>query len=507
LMGAHTTDQVMIFPRFAGVRFFSHALPGALALFLGACAQQPSAARRAVALLPCRLKSSGLAAQCGSLRVLEDRANPHGRAIDLKIAVVPALARDPAPDPLFLLAGGPGQAATEVIPPVLGAFERIRRTRDLVMVDQRGTGSSHALACDLQEAGASLAQRLGSNAFRPEVLRKCLASYDADPRFYTTSIAMQDLEEARQALGYDQIDVWGGSYGSRAALVYLREHGEHVRVAILDGVFPTSAKLVQSLAPNAQRAMDLLFAQCQSEPACSAAFPDLSARFAKLLDELSRKDAQVRVEDPLTGKPTDVAISYQAFAGGIRGLLHQEDLASLVPLIVSSASQGEFGPYVAAVAGMAGGFNSSLSFGLMFSVVCAEDLVATSREQAAALAERTFLGPRLALQFLDICSFWPHGQVAPLEAQPVASNKPVLLLSGELDPVTPPSWAEEAGRTLLNSLHLLVPGVGHGVSAESCIPRLMAQFIEEGSASKLDRGCFSELKRPAFLVNFAGPPP
>jgi pimeloyl-ACP methyl ester carboxylesterase len=427
---------------------------------------------------------------------LEDRANPQGRSLDLKIAVVPALARDPAPDPLFLLAGGPGQAATEAIPPVLGAFERIHRTRDLVMVDQRGTGSSRALACDLHEAGASLADRLDSNAFKPEVLRKCLASYDADPRFYTTSIAMQDLEEARQALGYDQIDLWGGSYGSRAALVYVREHGQHVRVAVLDGVLPTSAKLIQSLAPNAQRAMDLLFAQCQAEPACGAAFPDLRARFAKLLDELSREASQVRVGDPLTGKPTDVTISYQAFVGGMRGLLHQQDLASLAPLIVSSASQGDFGPFVAAVAGIAGGFSSSLSFGLMFSVVCSEDLIVTSREEAGALAKGTFFGPRLALQFLDICSFWPHGKVAPLDAQPVASSKPVLLLSGELDPVTPPRWAEEAARTLSNSFHLVVPGVGHGVSAESCIPRLMAQFIEEGSVSALDRACFSELKRP-----------
>src|SRR6266851_2989799 len=308
-----TTEQIIILPRFGTTRFFGHALPAALALFVVACASQPSAPRRGVALAPCRLKGSGLSANCGSLRVLEDRANPQGRSLDLKIAVVPALARDPAPDPLFLLAGGPGQAATEVIPPVLGAFERIHRTRDLVMVDQRGTGSSHALACDLHEAGASLADRLDSNAFKPEVLRKCLASYDADPRFYTTSIAMQDLEEARQALGYDQIDLWGGSYGSRAALVYLREHGQHVRVAVLDGVLPTSAKLIQSLAPNAQRAMDLLFAQCQAEPACGAAFPDLRACLAKLLDELSREASQVRVGDPLTGKPTDVTISYQAF--------------------------------------------------------------------------------------------------------------------------------------------------------------------------------------------------
>jgi pimeloyl-ACP methyl ester carboxylesterase len=224
-----------------------------------ACTPRTAPPHRRIALTPCRLKGSGYPAQCGTLRVPEDRARPSGRQIDLKISVVPALAREPAPDPLFLLAGGPGQAATEAMGPLLGAFERLHRTRDLVLVDQRGTGSSRPLRCDLNDPSAPLVERLAPDALREDKFRKCLAAYDADPRFYTTSIAMQDLDDVRAGLGADQIDLWGGSYGTRAALIYLREHGEHARATVLDGVAPLSLKLPVSFARDAQRSMDLLF--------------------------------------------------------------------------------------------------------------------------------------------------------------------------------------------------------------------------------------------------------
>src|SRR5437764_12232061 len=158
-----------------------------LALLLAACAPGRAAPpERKIALAPCRLKGSAYPAQCGTLRVPEDRSNPGKREIDLKIAVIPALARAAEPDPLFLLAGGPGQAATEAFGPILGTFERIHRTRDLVLVDQRGTGSSHALRCEGADPSAPFAVRLAGDSMSEERFKKCLASLDADPRFYTT---------------------------------------------------------------------------------------------------------------------------------------------------------------------------------------------------------------------------------------------------------------------------------------------------------------------------------
>lgn len=480
-----------------------------LALLLAAaCAPGRSAPpQRRIALSACRLKGSGYPAQCGTLRVPEDRARPTGRQIDLRIALVPALARTPDPDPLFLLAGGPGQGATEAFGPLLGAFERLHRSRDLVMVDQRGTGSSHALRCDLNDPSAPLAERLKTDALSEQTFRKCLAAYDADPRFYTTSIAMQDLDEVRKALGYDQIDLWGGSYGTRAALIYLREHGDRVRAAVLDGVAPGALKLPVTFAQDAQRSMDLLFQHCAAEKSCSAAFPNLQNDFTNLLAELSKHPARAHVQDPLTGAPADVSITRDAFAAGLRGILYQQDFASLAPLIVAHAGQGDFAPFIAATAGLDQGFAHTMSFGMMFSVICSEDLPGTTPEEIEQASKGTFLGPRLALDFLRICSFWPRGAVPENFRAPVQSQKPVLLLSGELDPATPPRWAEIARETLPNSLHLVVPGVGHGATAEGCVPQLIEKFIKNASVQGIDASCLQPLRRPPFFISFAGPPP
>lgn len=493
--------------RACGAVAFSRRMRAAvLLLFAAACARTEARPDARIALSPCRIKGSGMQARCGSLRVPEDRAAPAGRQIDLHLAVVPALARAPAADALFLLAGGPGQGASDAFGPILGAFERIHRTRDLVLVDLRGTGLSHPLRCDLHDPGAPLAERLSADSgFAADRLRKCLSGYDADPRFYGTSAAMQDLDDVRAALGYAQIDLWGGSYGTRAALTFLREHGERVRAVILDGVAPREQVLPVTFARDAQRSMDLLLEGCARDPACARAFPDLRARFERLLADLERAPARATVQDPLTGAPAEVSIGRDVFAGGLRGVLYQQDLASLVPLIVDRAARGDFAPFVAATAGLEAGYSGTMSFGLTFSVLCAEDLPFTSRAEIVEQSKGTFLGPQGALAFLEVCGFWPRG-AAPDRA-PVRSDKPVLLLSGEIDPATPPQWAEIARRTLPNSLHLTVPGVGHGASAEGCVPQLMARFIESADVHAVDAKCLSPLQRPPFFVSFAGPTP
>jgi pimeloyl-ACP methyl ester carboxylesterase len=479
----------------------------ALLLALSCAPGQAAPPERKLTLSPCRLKGAAYPALCGTLRVPEDRAQPGKRQIDLKVAVVPALSRSPEPDPLFLLAGGPGQAATEAFGPILGAFERVHRSRDLVLVDQRGTGSSRPLRCDLADPSAPLAARLNGDSLGEERFRKCLAGYDADPRFYGTSIAMQDLDEVRRALGYGQINLWGGSYGTRAGLVYLREHGESVRAVVLDGVAPLALKLPVTFAADAQRSMDLLFEHCAAETSCNVAFPALKQRFEQLLVDLDKHPARARVQDPLTGAPADVTITRDVFAGGLRGVLYQQDFASLAPLIVARAASGDFAPFVAATAGLDQGFSRTMSFGMMFSVICAEDLPGTTEQEIDDAARNTFLGPRLAKEFLHICSFWPRGTVPPGFRAPVQSSKPVLLLSGELDPATPPRWADEAKKTLSNSLHLVVPGVGHGATAEGCLPQLIAKFIDTASVQGIDATCLKPLHRPPFFIGFAGPPP
>jgi pimeloyl-ACP methyl ester carboxylesterase len=476
-----------------------------LLLLLAACAANPAPQGPRVVLTPCRLKSSGVPARCGTLRVPEDRAHPEKRMIDLRIAVVPALAREPAPDPLFLLAGGPGQAATEALGPLLGAFERVRRTRDLVMVDQRGTGSSNPLRCDLHEPGAPLSERLRAGSIDEAKFKKCLAGYQADPRFYTTAIAMRDLDDVRAALGYARINLWGGSYGTRAGLVYLRDHGERARTAILDGVAPPQLVLPLNFAADAQRSIDLLFSQCAADAACAKTFPSLASRFQELLAKLETRPAKARVQDPLTGASSDIELSREAFTSGLRGVLYQQDLASLVPLMIDRATKGDFAPFIAGTAGLDDGLSRNMYLGMTFSVVCAEDLRGVTQAQADEEARGTFLGSGNAREFLRICSFWPRGDAPP--RAPIHSDVPALLLSGELDPATPPKWADLAAQTLPHSARFVVPGVGHGATAEGCVPQLIAQFLDKADAQALDASCLKPLKRPPFFVSFAGPTP
>ncbi len=459
-------------------------------------------------LSPCRLPGSSAQALCGTLPVAEDRAKPGGRTIQLRVALVPAVARKARPDALFLLAGGPGQAATEAIPPLItAAFEKVHKTRDLVLIDQRGTGKSNKLACDPVGETATLQERLSAKSFAPARLRECLAHLDADVRLYTTSIAMQDLDDVRAALGYEQIDLWGGSYGTRAALIYLREHAQHVRAVILDGVAPPQMRLPLDFGRDAQRALDLLFAACAADAACEKAWPSLAEKFAALLAKFDQGPISANVQDPRTGAPAAVQIDRDAFTGLLRGELYIPDIASLIPLTIERAATGDFAPFIAEGDGLSGGMANSMSLGMMLSVLCAEDI---SRYDDAAIVEATrgtFLGPEAIRDFKRGCEVWPHASYPEGFDAPVSSRVPTLLLSGELDPVTPPRWADLARATLSDSAHFIAPGVGHGVSAHGCAPKLIEEFLERATAQGLDGSCIAKQTRPPFFTSFAGPTP
>ncbi|PTL83499.1 alpha/beta hydrolase [Vitiosangium sp. GDMCC 1.1324] len=476
-------------------------------LSLPACtrsaAQEPG---RKVALSPCRLEGVGRQALCGTYEVWEDRAAKQGRKVPLKVVVVPALASSPELDPLVLLAGGPGQGAAKLARQVVPLLDRIQRNRDLVFVDQRGTGDSRPLDCDPVPPDAPLAQQF-DDAFLEAAFRKCLAGYDADVRLYTTPIAMDDLDEVREALGYEKLNLYGVSYGTRAALVYLRQHPEHVRTVILEGVAPMSLLLPLYVARDSQRALDLLFTHCEQDAACTKRYPDLRGRFTSLLAQLEKAPAHSRVEHPLTGVPEDVTITHGGFTGVLRGLLYMPEAAALVPLVLDRATQGDWRPLVAIQQSMSGGFSRNLSQGMFFSVVCAEDAPHMPDEAIARETKGTWLGEAGVRNMLKPCAFWPRGELPKDYREPVKSDVPVLLLSGELDPVTPPSWAEDAKRTLTHSLHVVLPGVGHGTSSIGCARALMADFVTRGSVEGLESKCGEGLKRPPFFTSFAGPVP
>jgi len=487
----------------------------------------------AIALHDCQLSAPGTtfryAAQCGTLTVFEDRSARSGRQIGLRIAVLPATGNTVAPDPLFLLVGGPGQAATEAFLPVLSAFDRINRKRDVVLVDQRGTGKSYSPPgghdCALYPTTQSSRVRcpqpqqdlaaLSDEQLAVE-LKTCLSQLDADPRLYTTSIAMEDLDQVRSALGYDKINLYGASYGTRAALTYLRQHPESVRTVILDGVMPQDWLLGPSAARDAQRALDLIWDRCEAEPACRATFSNIRTEFETLLATLERQPVQVTVAHPVTGVPTEVTLTRRQAASTVRLLSYSSETVALLPLLVHAAqSTGDYSRLAAqylilndawtlpAKSAKSCDLDQRVSDGTYWSILCAEDAAFLAQE-AGSRKIRTYLDDMTA-EIRKVCATWPRGPVSADFRQPVTSETPVLLLSGEADPVTPPANGDQAARTLSNSLHLVAPGQGHTVIVRGCIPKIAAAFVESGTVKGLESGCVKDIQPMPFFVSFAGP--
>ena len=454
-------------------------------------------------LKDCRPGEGPRGALCGRVPVFEDRQGRTGRKIELNVVVFPALNRDPRPDPVFFLAGGPGQAATVTGSFFSRAFRDVRDHRDLVFVDQRGTGKSNGLHCDLDSDDL----RSGlTDEHAIDRLRQCLEGYDADPRHYTTPVAMDDLDEVRSTLGYQRINLWGGSYGTRAALVYLRRHGERVRSVVLDGAVPLGMTLPATFPEDNQRALELTLAACETDDSCRDRFPDLRRKLGALLERLERRPVPVRVKHPRTGEPVEFDLRRSVFLSALRGSLYSTEGASLIPMMIEKAHGGDFAGVVAlAIAEEAVPVDFRISLGMFFSVICAEDWPWFDREEWRAATPVDFRDESIPEVWDGVCSFWPHVPLVRNYHEPVRSEAPALLLSGSLDPVTPPRWGDKALHGLASARHVVVPGVAHGTSFSGCVPSLISDFIRDGSAAQLDLACVKELKRSPFFVTNAGP--
>ncbi len=443
-------------------------------------------------------------AYCGHVEVFENRESRSGRRIALNIVVLPSIGSDVQPDPLFFLAGGPGQGAAQLAPQVQALFRGVQRDRDIVLVDQRGTGKSNPLNC--QSNNESLHNLAESDEQALGDLRKCLASLVGDVRLYTTNIAMDDLDDVRAYLRYDRVNLYGGSYGTRAALVYLRRHGAHVRSMVLDGVAPMDMRLPLFAARDAQRALDRLLSDCEGDEPCRTAFPGLTGRVRALLGRLEAHPARQHVVHPRTGVEEDVEVTARLVASILFGALYSPLTASIVPSLVGRAENNDFqGLLALAFAGEA--TTDNMSLGMQLSVVCSEDAGRYTPEDLNRETTGTIFGMHLMVGQVKACEFWPKGTVEPTYYDPVVSDVPALVLSGELDPVTPPSWGQSVTTHLKNARHITAPGTGHGVIATACGGRLIREFIERGTAEGLDATCMAGIRRPGFFLTPAGPEP
>ena len=468
-----------------------------------ACApgDTPSALDR---LHPCATEEGPTDAFCGTFEVFENRETRQGRTIDLKIVVLPALGNEPKADPLFFLAGGPGQGAAQMARPLREVFRRVQADRDIVLVDQRGTGKSNVLDCKSDnESLAVLNEPLEASMAR---LRQCMEGLDADLRLYTTDIAMDDLNDVRQYLGYGSINIYGGSYGTRAALVYLRRHEPTVRSVILDGVAPPDMRLPLFFARDAQRALDRLLADCDADAACRAKHPNLSHRLTALVKALDAEPAQVRLTHPRTGIPEDTTVDGEFVVNVLFGALYAPLTSTLLPDLIARAEQRDFQGLLALAMANEGAADN-MAIGMQMSVVCAEDYPRITPEQIADAAGHTVFATHLLTARMKACEFWPKGEVPASFYEPVKSAVPTLVLSGDLDPVTPPQWGESVLPHLSNARHIVVPATGHGAIMTGCGMRIATAFIDSASVEGVDTSCLQGLKRPPFFLSPAGPDP
>jgi pimeloyl-ACP methyl ester carboxylesterase len=448
----------------------------------------------ALSLEPCPIAGTEDEARCGTYTVYENRALGSGRTIDINIIVIPARSESPRPDPIVPLSGGPGGAATT------GARgwsrSSFRRERDIVLVDQRGTGRSNPLYCEVAVEGDL--QSYLDPAFTAEKFERCRERLEplADLTQYTTPDFADDLHEILLALGYEKVNLTGGSYGTRAALVYMRRHPETVRTAVLNGVAPIAFRNPLYHAYESQKALEITFEGCAADPDCHAAFPNLEQEFDEIIERLEKEPAIVTMAHPETGEQITLSMSRYAFAEALRTSMYYLQMARAAPLLIHRAYEGDYAFFVDLGLRNNMAIVDALAFGMLLSVTCPEDLSRIDEDDIPELTDGTFLGDDRVRNQLAACSVWPARELPDGYGEPVSVGTPTLLLSGTIDPVTSPRWGAEAASHLPNSLHLVVPAA-HGAGGP-CITSIRHEFLEKGSVEGLDTSCVSEISLPPF---------
>ena len=452
-------------------------------------------------LKPCRLQAVEHDAWCGVVSRPLDASQPNGTRIDVHFAVLPALARNRKPDPVLFFAGGPGQSAMDLGGPVSRMLGRLSYRRDVVLIDQRGTGRSAPLACPAPQPGAPLADGLEPSRQLAR-LQACLAQLKALPhgdlRQYTTAQAMQDAEAVRQALGVAQVNLVGGSYGTRAALEYLRQFPDRVRRTVIDGVAPPDMVMPAAMSTDAQRAWDAVLAACQAQPDCQRRWPALADDWRTLLASLPR---EVTVPHPLTGLPEKLTLSRDTLLSMVRLPMYVPVLASALPLAVHEASRGRFDALMGLASSLGGRTRDRMSEGMHYAVVCAEDAPRLAQASDAPGAD---FGTGMTTLYQQVCAQWPRGSVPAAFYQVPAASSATLVLSGGADPVTPPRHGERVTQALgAKARHVVVPQAGHGVMALGCMRDVLFRFIDADTdelALKVDAACAEAMPRPGAFV-------
>jgi pimeloyl-ACP methyl ester carboxylesterase len=460
-----------------------------------------------LAFAPCELDAAHTAATtsayCAPFQVPEDWDHPGGRRIDLRLALVRSSAPLAARDLVVLLAGGPGQAAIEAWPHARAGFAPLLEHRNVLLLDQRGTGGSNALNCKRADDDEELAfdvERVRVQA------RACLeaVSKHADPRLYTTTLALRDLEAVRSALGAPRFDLVGVSYGTRVAQQYAARYPQGVRSIVLDSAVPNEQALGSEFAGNLDTALKAQFAACAAAPACAKAFGDPWEGLLRLRDALRSEPVTVTYRDPFDNMPKTQRLGPSSLAALVRMYAYLPETSALLPLGIARALHGDYASLAGQMRMLGSDLQSLADNAMQLSVLCSED---ADRIEPRADDAGTLLGSEFSEVLRAQCAIWPHGARPDDFNAPFASDKPVLMLSGEFDPVTPPRYAEQIAKTLPHGRVLVAKGQGHSVMGRGCLPKLVARFVDTLDAAALDTGCIADFSATPAFIDYNGPSP
>jgi pimeloyl-ACP methyl ester carboxylesterase len=460
-------------------------------------------------LRPCEIGRIGVGgagtfrAYCSDFDVPEDWDAPQARHIHLRVAILKSGSARPRPDLVTFLDGGPGGAATEDFPAIAPAFASLRERHDILLLDQRGTGGSNPLLCPEQSAVDPLNHGDQGDI---RALSRCLQSVrqHATPQLYTTTAATRDLEALRQSLGAPALDLIGVSYGTRLAQQYATRFPTAVRSVVLDSVVPNRLALGSEHARNLEQALRALFAVCTAEPACHETFGDSYARLYRLRDRLRARPQDVSLHDPGTFQPLQVQMSAEDLVSVVRFYAYSPVTAALLPLMLQQAERGDFAPLLSQKQLLTDTLDAELSSAVALSVACAED---ADLLHADPDDEGTLMGNSEVIRLREACTIWPRGERPADFHQPWRAATPVIILAGQYDPVTPPAYGAEVLQGLSDARLLIAAGQGHGVMTAGCLPRLLAQFVDDPVPGRLDAACLGQLGDTPAFVDFNGAPP
>lgn len=454
---------------------------------------------------------------CGYVQLPEDRTQPDGNQVQLAVAIFASESSQPAADPIIYLEGGPGGDALEILPFVFeDRFAPFLADRDLILFDQRGTGYSQpsldcpeytALVYDTLEENATLAEELEWTMAALAECRQRLTDEGVNLAAYNSVASAADLDDIRQALGYDQWNLWGISYGTRLALTTMRDYPTYIRSVILDSSYPLEVNLAIGIPPNLVRAFDTFFVGCANDSACNTAYPDLENRFYTLIDQLNAEPITIPVRDVFTGEMYDTPFNGYDLVGILFQSLYSSELIPVLPQMLTDTANGEYDSLSLLLSTFLAN-TQFFSIGMQFSVQCHEEVSFTKpgeAEQAAAaypeLEEYFNSSPNTSETSLQICADWGAGVANEIENQPVVSNIPTLVMAGEYDPITPPDWGKLVQANLANSYFFEFPGVGHGATASGDCPLSMALAFLQNPNQEPDSGCMSGMSGPDFAIS------